>query len=51
MVCDLSNTFEKIGKYYMFRDKQGLDWPVLYCPICGKKIDYEKEEDTKEVKE
>ncbi len=49
MSCDLSNFFERSGKWWFARGKDGEVIPILFCPVCGKKIDYDSE--NKEAKE
>ena len=48
MACTFDGMFEKMGKYWVIKDKDGAAWPVLYCPICGAKIDYGEEEKKEE---
>lgn len=43
-MCDMSDFFERLGKYWVMKDRDGAAWPVLYCPICGTKIDYTEKE-------
>lgn len=47
MDCDLSGFFETVNGVYVMKDRNGKLYPVLYCPFCGVKVDY----DIKEEKE
>ena len=44
MDCDMSDYFEKIGRYWVIRNKDGEPLPIFYCPFCGQKIDYDNED-------
>lgn len=49
MECDLSGFFERVNGIYVMKDRDGRVFPVLFCPFCGVKVDYDLEE--KEEKE
>lgn len=39
MECALEDWFEKIGDLYYMRSKDGEHTlPVLFCPLCGRKM-------------
>lgn len=46
--CDLDDYFERVGRYWVFRDRNGDPLPVLFCPFCGERIDYGHEDKDKE---
>lgn len=39
--CNLDGVFEKVGELYVVRNIKGEPIPVLFCPMCGQKIDYD----------
>ena len=41
MECDLSDLFEMKNGVYVMRSRDGREYPVLYCPLCGTKVDYD----------
>ena len=45
MTCNMSDIFEKIGDLYYFTGKDGKKYPVLFCPFCGQKVEYDKKEE------
>ena len=48
MACDLSDFFEEKGGVYFMRAKDGEVFPVLFCPLCGERIDYDKRKEAVE---
>ena len=45
MECDLSGFFETVNGIYVMKDGEGRVFPVLYCPFCGVKVDYDMKEE------
>lgn len=43
--CDLSNFFTRVGDIWVLEGKDGLVLPILFCPICGKRLNGEREEE------
>ena len=46
--CDLSEFFDKVGEFWVFRAKDGRTLPVLFCPFCGERIPYGELKENKE---
>ena len=42
MDCGLDDIFEKVNGIYVVRAKDGTLIPVLFCPLCGTRIEYEE---------
>ena len=52
-MCDMSDFFERVGEVWAIRTRDGKQMlPVLFCPFCGNKIEYEHyRKENKEEKE
>ena len=40
--CELDGVFEKVNGVYVVRTVTGEMLPVLFCPLCGTRIDYKE---------
>ena len=43
--CGLDDLFEKKGRFWVVRTRDGTVLPVLFCPFCGERIDYKEGEE------